>query len=125
IASDVQLAEPARRAHPGDRRKLSLLAVKLEKSAEVNIGDAVAVRDHELVALDLLARTVDPAAGLRREPRLGEKDAPFLLRVERLQVLDAALADVHADVAVHCAVVKEVVPDHVALVAEAQDEIHD
>src|SRR5439155_10941043 len=113
IASDVQLAETPRRPHARDRRELSLRAVELEERAEVDIRDAVAVRHHELIALDVLARAVDPAAGLCGESRLREQDAPFLLGVERLEVLDAAFADVDADVAVHRAVVQEVVADHV------------
>ena len=121
----MQLAEPARRPDCGDGRELFLLAMKLEKRAEVDVRYAVAVRDHELIAFDVLARSVDSAAGLRRLSSLREENAPLLLRMEWLQVLDAALADVNTNVAVHRAVVKEVVPDHVALVAETENEIHD
>src|SRR5207237_8093713 len=64
-------------------------------------------------------------AGLRPRGVPPEANPPLLLRMEWLQVLDAALADVDADVAVHRAVVKEVVPDHVALLAETENEIHD
>src|SRR5439155_3594710 len=125
ITADVQLAEAARRPDRGDRRELSLLAVKLEKRTEVHVRNAVAVRDHELIAFDVFTRAVDPAARLRRQSGLREEDAPLLLRMEWLEVLDTALADVDTDVAVHGAVVQEVVADHVALVPKAEDEIHD
>ena len=121
----MQLAETARGPHARDRRELSLRAVELEERAEVDIRDAVAVRHHELIAFDVLTGAMDPAAGLRREPGLGEEDAPLLLIVKGLEVLDLPFADVNSDVAVHGAVVQEVVPDHVALVAKAEDEIHD
>src|SRR6266550_571871 len=125
LAADVQLAEAARRPNSGDRRELSLLAVELEERAQVDVGDAVAVRDHEFIALDVLAGAFDPSAGLRRESGLGEEDAPLLLIVKWLEVLDLPFADVNADVTVHRAVGQEVVADHVAFVAKTQDEIHD
>ncbi len=125
VTADVELAETARRPNRRDCRQLALLAMELLKRPKVHVRDAVAVRDHEFVALDVLARPVDSAAGLRRKTRLREENAPFLLSMERLEVFDATVTDVDADVAVHRAVVEEVVADHVALVAETEDEIHD
>src|SRR5712691_6202785 len=125
VATDVKFAETACRPHPGDRRELALSAMELEEGPQIHVGDPVAVRDHEFIAFDVPANPLDPASGLGREPGLGQQNAPLLFAVKRLEVLDAPLADVDSDVAVHRAVVEEVVADQVALVAEAEDEIHD
>ena len=88
---------------------------------DVDVGDAVAVGQHEGVVADVLADSLDPAAGLRLGSGVDERHPPRLggVLVDHHRVV----AHVEGHVGHVQEVVREVLLDHVALVAEAHDEV--
>src|SRR5579859_2943313 len=97
--------------------------MELDQAIDVDVGDAVAVRAQEGVAVDVSFDALDPASGHRVGAGVGQRHAIVLLAV--LIVIGDLMRPPQRDgeIALHRFVVEEVVLDHVASIAEAKHEI--
>ena len=121
LAVEPEAAEAGRRPDGGDGGELAVAAVKGDQLADVHVGDAVAVGQHERRAADPGPEPAEPAAGLGLEAGVHEMHPPVVAGVV---VEDGrAVAEVDRDVAVEPVKVEEVLLHHLGLVAEGEDEL--
>ena len=121
VAVEHQTAEARRWAHGGDRRELAVRPVELEQRRQIHVGHAVAVGEHErLVAERLRSRYTRPPVMLA---------APVSTRWTThgshslLSAVTSPVAQVDGQIPEERIVVEEVALDHLALVAERDDEL--
>ena len=97
--------------------------VERHERLDVNVGEPVAIGDHEEVVLDVSPDPLDPPAGHRVLPGIGQGDGEVLLAVA-VEVVDLGLpAELDHEVVVQGLVVQEVFLDHPAPIAQAEDEV--
>ena len=97
--------------------------VEREQPAEIDVGQAITVRDHESLAGGVSLDPGHARTGAGGRAGLDELDVVVLL-VVLSEVLDAELrAELDLDVVRHRLVVEEELLDEIALVAEAQHEL--
>src|SRR5689334_5905086 len=123
LGVNVEDSEAGNRTKRGYRRQLPMTLVKLDQPSDVNIADAVPIGHHETIVRDVFLGTFQTPSRHRFQARLGQRDAKVLFLVI-VVVLDAGLlAEANGEIIVHRLVVQKVLLDHVAPIAQAQDEI--
>jgi hypothetical protein len=95
--------------------------VELQQARDVDVGDAVAVGEHERVVADPLAHSSHAPSRLGIGAGVDQVDDPILGR--RRVGLEPAGAEIHGHVGRERVVVGEVLLDHRAEVAEGDDEL--
>ena len=75
---DLDIAEAARRCDAGDRAGLPLLDCETSQGVQVDVGDPVAISDHEMLGVDIFAAEGDAATGLGLLAGLREGDGPLV-----------------------------------------------
>ena len=96
-------------------------AVELDQLAAADVGDAVAVGEHERAVAEPGLEPLDPTARLRRDAGVDEVDLPVL--VAAVVDVDLPAADVDREVVPQVVVVEEVVLHDLGPVAERDDEV--
>ncbi len=97
--------------------------MKAEQLVDWYVRKAVAIGSHEALAFNELADPEDPAASHRVGARLCQRDSPIRLAMS-IVVFDGVLAtEMHGEVVHPGLIVEEVVADHIALIAEADDKV--
>ena len=121
VALEDEPAEARGRSHRSDGRDPAVAPVEAKELAEVDIGDAVAVRGHERLPVEQRSQTADAPAGARLETGVDDMHDP---------VLDGAALGLHVagpevdpEASVKRRVVEEVLLDQVALVARGDHEL--
>ena len=123
VAVEDEPAEARRRPHGGHRRQLAVGAVERDELGDVDVGDAVAVGEHErLVAASQRLEPLDAPARLRLDAGVDEVDPP-VSRARRRGTSTCPAADVDREVVAQVVVVEEVVLDDLGPVAERDDEL--
>src|SRR5207253_2738670 len=89
LAVELQAAEAGGRTHSRHGRKLSLRAMEREQVPAVDVGQTVAVGEHERAVADVRGEALDAAARLRLRARVDQMDAPVV-----------PMAVVHLDLAI-------------------------
>ncbi len=123
VSLHVERAETPRRLDRGDRGELARPCVKAEQLPDVDVADAVAVGHAEVGIADIAAHPLEPAPGHRVLARVHQRHAPGLDVL--LVHLHRVVPHVERDVRHVQEVIGEVLLDHVALVAAADDELVD
>jgi hypothetical protein len=90
---------------------------------DVHVGDAVAVGETEVAVVHVSEHSPEPSTGHRLVAGVDESYSPRLRRA--LVDLHLVPRDVEGDVAHMKEVIREVFPDEIALVAEAEHEVVD
>src|SRR5579885_1557819 len=122
VAVAFQRAVAPRRAHRGDGGELAVAEVEVDRRADVEIADAVAVSEAEgLIVLDVVGDALETPAGLRALAGVDQRHAPGLGLA--LMDDDAVVRHVEGDVRHVQEVVGEIFLDDVALVAAADHEV--
>src|SRR5690349_6104187 len=103
-----------------------MVLVEVDQRTDIDIADAVAVREQEgVVGLDIALDALHARPGHRVKAGFRKRDAPVVY-VARLQTFDLRfLAERHRDIRRAEPVVQEKVLDDMALMTEAQDEVLD
>ena len=78
---NVEHAEPAGRWHRSYGCQTSLLAMEVHQSANVDVGNAVAVGKAKRLVADVRSDPLDPAAGHRAQTGVDQRDLPALVRL--------------------------------------------
>ena len=78
ISIGLKSPEAARGLHRCDGREGSLLAVELDKLRDVEIRDAIAVREAEVLVAEIRQDALKASSGHRLLARVDERDAPWL-----------------------------------------------
>src|SRR5438270_10690933 len=123
VTVEVDLAEASGRPHGGNRADLAVTAMEIEQVTEVDVRQAVAVGQKEIVPFDIAFDALDPATGHGVESGLGERHVPVFLGKPAVERQLLRSAQVTAKIGVGQVVIEEIALDRPALVAEAQDEI--
>ena len=122
LALQLQRTEPSGRLHRGHRGQTPMLSVERDGGRDVYVGQAVSVRHAELVlALYVVRDTLQASARERALARIDERDPPRLGSL--LTHVDRVVFEVEGDVGHVEREVGEVLLDHVAAVAAADDEV--
>ena len=125
-AGDVDHAEAGERADGRDRGDLAVGLVEVEESADVDVGQTVAVGDDEPLRVgDVPLDLPDAAPGLGRRSGVGDGHLPLRLEVLVVEHDVAGSTERDREVVVAGLVVEEVVLDELALVAGAHHEVGD
>jgi len=101
-----------------------VLAMKIEQAADVDVAEAVAVcKQKRVVVLKITGNALQAATSHSFEAGVGKGDRKilFVVSAHELDVRFAAQADL--EVTIHGFVVQEVILDHVAAIAEAENEL--
>lgn len=125
IATHDHVAKARRRVDAGDCGDAFVAAVERQQFFEVYVADTVAVGHHEEWRGDVVTHAGEARASHGVKAGVGEGDVPLFVRaagVNRDRAA-AARADVDGEVTVHEFEVEEILFDHLALVAEADDEV--
>jgi hypothetical protein len=120
---DLERAEAGRRAHGGDRRQPPVGAVEPDQVLDVDLRDAVAIGHAEGLVAEIVAQAPQPAAGLSLQASVHQRHAPGLRAADMGR--DIVLRIVEGHVGHVQPVVREELLDHVALVAERENELVD
>src|SRR5208283_4665178 len=91
------------------------------QSADVDIGNAVAVSDHEGLPVEEGAKAADAATGVGQQAGVDQVNDPVLTFLVVNLNIAAGHIDGHA--AVEVIIVEEIALDHIALVAEGNVEL--
>src|SRR5260221_1229270 len=124
VALKIDGAEPARRLCCRHGRKSSLAAVESDAFGDVDIAYAVAVGQAEILVVTQIGQDLlDAAADHGAFAGIDQGDRPgFSILAQNVHLV---FAQVESDVGLVQEVVREILLDHIALVAEADDEIVD
>ena len=115
VAGEGKAAEARRRMHGGQSRQPAMRAMEVAQSRQVNVGEAVAPRQHE-GAIEVGRQPLDPAAGHGLQPGVDQLDRPVRLGLWPHHHLHA-IAD-----GVGIKLLDEVLPDRIRVVPERNDE---
>ena len=121
ITVEREPAEPGRGPHRRDRRNPSVLTMEGEQVVEVQVGDAVAVGQHERSARQPGLQPVDAAAGHRVGAGIHQVEFPGL--AVRAVAIDRPCPGVERHAARERGVIEEIPLDHIAPVAERDEEL--
>ena len=97
--------------------------MEVEQTPDVDRPQAIAVRAHERVALDVLADLLEARPRGVLEPGLGEGDVPVLLAFAGVEVRPVVVVAREREVGDVLAVAEEVLLDQPTLVAQAENEV--
>ena len=95
--------------------------VKLKQLAQIDVGDTVAIGQHETFGTEPRLQALDAAAGRRVETGRYQVYLPIIERTT--MVFDSAAAEVDRHSAIVQRVRREVTLDHIALVAQRHAEL--
>ena len=124
VALQLENAEAAGRQHGRDGGELAVLLVEVNRRADVDVGNAVAIGQAEgFLVCNPVDHALQAPAGHRRLAGVNQGDAPVFSFVAVSDHL--GIRHIEGYVRHVQRVVREELLDHVALVAEADDEIID
>ncbi len=124
VLLDVERTEAPRRVSGGQRRDLAVLAVEIDRCADIDVGDTVAVGEAEgFLVANVLGHAQQAAASHRVVAGVDEGHVPWLGAL--VMHLHAVRAHVESHIRHVQEVVGEVLLDDVALVATADHEVVD
>src|SRR5688500_1042871 len=119
-----QLAEAAGGMHTGDSEDLPMRPMILLQCAEIDIADAIAVRQKKIpIVADILTDLRNPGPRHRAQSRISERDLPPGIGVNVSKPRRLGRPEHEREVVRVGLVVQEEVFDRVAFVPEAQDEL--
>src|SRR5437764_534830 len=98
-----------------------LRTVELDQGGNVQIGDAVAVRQTECLVADVLLNAFDAPSGHGSVASIYQRDPPWLSRV--LVDLGAVILDIESDISAVQKIIRKIFLDDAALVPAANNEI--
>jgi hypothetical protein len=122
VVGEDELAEARRGLHAGDRGQPPVGLVEGDQGVQVDVRDPVAVGAEEEGTAEVLPGAPDAGAGHSGATGLRAGDLPVQGILEVGHDAGRRSAEGDGEVVVVEVVVEEVVPDHVALVAQAEDE---
>src|ERR1700675_4411790 len=97
--------------------------MKIEQAADVDVAEAVAVcKQKRVVVLKITGNALQAATSHSFEAGVGKGDRKILFVVSAHELDVRFAAKANFEVAVHGFVVQEVILDHVAAIAEAENE---
>lgn len=123
LVVEAKRTEATRGLGSGECGELAVLLMEGDQGGDVDVADAVAIGEAEVVAIEVGPDALESAAGHGLLAGVDEGDTPGLGVL--LMDLHAVGAQVEGDVGHVQEVVGEVLLDHVALVAAADDEVID
>src|SRR6266853_6089005 len=107
-----------------DSREPTVLAMKVEQAADVDVAQAVAVGKQErVVVFEIAGNALQAATGLGFEAGVGKSDGKILFVVSAHELDLRLAAEANLEVTIHGFVVQEVILDHVAAIPEAENEL--
>ena len=121
VAIQHHLAKLGIRHHPGHGPDATMRAMKVEQRPDIDVRNAVAIGQQKVIGIDQVLDALDASAGHGGAPGVDAADLPASPRVG-IKKARHALAQPHRKVTVAGVVINEEVSDHLAFVAEAQNE---
>jgi hypothetical protein len=114
---------PSTRRRPDGRHRgqPAVGAVKLEQRGQVHVADPVPVGQQERTVVEPTRQSLDAATGPRLDPRVDKVDEPVLGPLPGRD--DVPRGQVHGEGVVQHPVFEKEALDHVALVAQRDDEL--
>ena len=123
VAAQVEGPKAPRRLDGGQGGKLAMFPMEGDLGSDIHVAEAVAIGEAKVLAVEIGPNAFQATAGHRLFARVNEGNAP------RLGMLFVDLHAVGAQIEGHVGQVQEVVGevllDHIALVATADDEVVD
>src|SRR5262249_44167596 len=110
-------------AHGGHRGRLPVRLVKFKELGDVHVGQAITVRDHERVILDVLLHALNAPARHGVETGIREGHPEILLLVGAVVENLMQATQVDGDIAVHSLVIEEVLLNHSAAIPKTENEV--
>ena len=117
-------AKAGRRTNRRNRRQFAMRFMKLEHGMEVDIGYAVAVREHEsFILIQPRSQSLQPAAGLGVQSRIDQMNLPVRL----IAVMDSrfAGAQIDRDIVIEGVEVEEIFFDDFRFVSQSDNKLVD
>src|SRR5947207_7735590 len=97
--------------------------MKIDELADIDVRDAVAVGQQEVLAADVALDAFDPATGHGLQTSLRKSHMPVLFRKAAVQRQLGGGAKLTAKIAVREMVIEEVAFDRPTLIAQAEHEV--
>ena len=117
-----QSAVATRRCNGSEGRKLAVLPVERDQSGDIDIGDPVAIGHAKaFVRVEIAANPLQTPARHRGDTSIHQRDPPRFGVV--CVVDDLTTARIHRQVGFVQHVVGEILLDHIAAIAKADDEV--
>ena len=124
VLAQGQFAESPRRMHGGNGADFLRGLVLPDDGGDVDVADAVAVGEKKgVVIAEVFLDLADAGGGHGLLAGVGEGDGPVFLAMVRVKFHGGLGAEAQRGVARVPQVIAEVVLDHLALVAQAEDEV--
>ena len=121
VAFKLDIPEARRRMGGCDRRQSAMAMVKGDQRADVHVGEAIAIGHHKAVIAEPGLEPQQPATGHRGQAGVHQMHRPIMAQA----VVHGDLAGIELDgnAAVERIIVQKVLFDHLAFVAEGDDEL--